>query len=174
MPTTTVCTIATSIFAWGIIATTASIAVSGARFRAAASLVGRCLCTGRSTAVSVAKAARIRFSISLQNLVGRAPERLSSKGLIRFTARKVAYTSAMSDADEHETLDSRLKNLRSGISDLAYQIDTYRSKTAAALGAGVFLSFLATLAAYDLVTGKGGVWLALGITRETLVWLARG
>ena len=80
----------------------------------------------------------------------------------------------MSDSDEHETLDSRLKNLRSGISDLAYQIDTYRSKTAAALGAGVFLSFLATLAAYDLVTGKGGVWLALGITRETLVWLARG
>jgi hypothetical protein len=80
----------------------------------------------------------------------------------------------MPDSDELETLDSQLRTLRSRISDLAYQVDTYRSKTAAALGAGVFLSFLATLAAYDLATGKGGVWLALGITRETLVWLARG
>jgi hypothetical protein len=80
----------------------------------------------------------------------------------------------MPDSDEHETLDSQLKNLRSSIGDLAYQVDTYKSKTAAALGAGVFLSFLATLAAYDVATGKGGVWLVLGITRETLVWLARG
>jgi hypothetical protein len=80
----------------------------------------------------------------------------------------------MPDSDELETIDTQLKNLRSSISDLAYQVDTYKSKTAAALGAGVFLAFLAALAAYDLVTGKGGVWLALGVTRETLVWLARG
>ena len=80
----------------------------------------------------------------------------------------------MPESDELETLDSQLKNLRSSISDLAYQVDVYRSKTAAALGAGVFLSLLATLAAYDLAMGKGGVWLVLGITRETLVWLARG
>jgi hypothetical protein len=36
----------------------------------------------------------------------------------------------------------------------------------------VFLVFLAAGAAYDLVARKGGVWLNLGLTRETLVWIA--
>jgi hypothetical protein len=80
----------------------------------------------------------------------------------------------MFDSDKVESLDIQLKNLRSSISDLGYQVDSYKTKTAAALGAGVFLSFLVALAAYDLVAGKGGVWLILGITRETLVWMASG
>jgi hypothetical protein len=80
----------------------------------------------------------------------------------------------MGDPDNVDFLDKQLSTLRSGISDLGYQIDSYKAKTAAALGAGVFLSFLAALAAYDLAAGNGGVWLIVGITREALGWIARG
>lgn len=80
----------------------------------------------------------------------------------------------MVDSDKVESLDTQLSNLRSGISDLGYQIDSYKTKTAAALGAGVFLLFLAALAVYDLAVGKGGVWLMVGITGEALTWLAIG
>jgi hypothetical protein len=80
----------------------------------------------------------------------------------------------MVDSDKVESLDAQLSRLRSGISDLGYEIDSYKTKTAAALGLGVFLAFLAALAAYDLAVGKGGVWLTVGITRESLTWLARG
>jgi hypothetical protein len=75
-------------------------------------------------------------------------------------------------ADNVEALDAQLKNLRSSISDLGYQVDSYKTRTAAAIGAGVFLLFLAAGAAYDLVARKGGVWLNLGLTRETLLWIA--
>ena len=78
----------------------------------------------------------------------------------------------MFDSDKVESLEAQLKHLRSSINDLGYQIDSYKTKTAAALGAGVFLSFLGALTAYDLFAGKGGVWLVLGIDRETLVWIA--
>lgn len=77
-------------------------------------------------------------------------------------------------SDKVESLDTQLNDLRSGISDLGYQIDSYRTKTAAALGAGVFLLFLAALAAYDLVAGKRGVWLMAGVSGDALVWLASG
>ena len=80
----------------------------------------------------------------------------------------------MPDSDSLERLDAQLQNLRSGISDLGYQVDSHKTKTAAALGAGVFLLFLAVGAAYDLVVGKGGVWLFLGISRKTLVWTSSG
>ncbi|HSE37175.1 MAG TPA: hypothetical protein VLG74_07730 [Blastocatellia bacterium] len=80
----------------------------------------------------------------------------------------------MVDSDNVESLETQLSNLRSGISDLGYQIDSYKTKTAAALGAGVFLLLLAALAAYDLAAGKGGVWLIVGITGEALTWLTSG
>ena len=80
----------------------------------------------------------------------------------------------MDDSDRVESLDTQLKNLRTSISDLGYQVDSYKTKTAAALGSGVFMLFLGVLVAYDLVTGRGGVWLFLGITREALVWMASG
>lgn len=80
----------------------------------------------------------------------------------------------MVDSDKVDSLDTQLSRLRSGISDLGYEIDSYKTKTAAALGVGVFLTFLTALAAYDLAVGKGGVWLIVGITRESLTWLARG
>jgi len=80
----------------------------------------------------------------------------------------------MVDSDNVESLDAQLQHLRSNISDLGYQLDSYRTKTAAALGAGVFLMFLAALTGYDLAVGKGAAWSVLGITRESMVWIASG
>ena len=56
--------------------------------------------------------------------------------------------------------------------DLYFQVESYKTKTAAALGGGVFMALLALLALYDLVAGKGAVWRSLQITSETLVWMA--
>lgn len=68
--------------------------------------------------------------------------------------------------------DAQLKVLRSSISDLAYEIDSYKARTAAALGAGVFLFLLAAGAIYDVIAGKSGIWLTLGVDHETLTWIA--
>ena len=68
--------------------------------------------------------------------------------------------------------DAELQSLRSQISDLGYQIDSYKTKKAAAFGLGVFLLLLAIGAVYDLVTGNSGVWMMLGVTRESLTWIA--
>ncbi|HXU08860.1 MAG TPA: hypothetical protein VN743_07665 [Blastocatellia bacterium] len=71
-------------------------------------------------------------------------------------------------------LDAELQSLRSQISDLGYQIDSYKTKKAAAFGLGVFLLLLAIGAVYDLVTGNSGVWMMLGISRDSLNWIAGG
>jgi len=68
--------------------------------------------------------------------------------------------------------DAELQSLRSQISDLGYQIDSYKTKKAAAFGLGVFLLLLAIGALYDLVTGNSGVWMMLGVTRDSLNWIA--
>lgn len=80
----------------------------------------------------------------------------------------------MPDPDKVESVDAQLNHLRSSIRDLGYQVDSYKAKTAAALGAGVFLLFLAIGAAYELAMGKGGMWLVLGVTRETVVSITSG
>jgi len=80
----------------------------------------------------------------------------------------------MPDPDDVEFLEAQLKKMRLSISDLGYQVDCYKTKTAAALGGGVFLLLLAAGAVYDLVAGKVGMWLTLGATRETLVWITSG
>jgi hypothetical protein len=80
----------------------------------------------------------------------------------------------MPDPDNVEFLEAQLKKMRSSIIDLGYQVDSYKTKTAAALGGGVFLLLLAAGAVYDLVAGKVGMWLTLGATRETLVWITSG
>ncbi len=77
----------------------------------------------------------------------------------------------MPDLDSVKSLDAQLEDLRSNISDLGYQVDSSKTKTAAALGTGVFLLLLAVGAVYDLAVGKGGVWLRLGITHEALIWI---
>jgi hypothetical protein len=80
----------------------------------------------------------------------------------------------MPDPDNVEPFDAQLQNLRSSISDLGHQVDSYKTKTAAALGGGVFLILLAAGAGYDLVVHKSGSWLMLGVNRETLMWIACG
>lgn len=75
---------------------------------------------------------------------------------------------------DHDSVESRLVQLRSNISDLGHAIDLYKAKTGAALGAGVFFLLLAVGAAYDLIVDKGKAWLALGIERATLVLIAAG
>jgi hypothetical protein len=73
-----------------------------------------------------------------------------------------------------DSVEARLVQLRSNISDLGHAIDLYKAKTGAALGAGVFLLLLAAGAAYDLIADKGKAWLALGIARDTLALIAVG
>jgi len=78
----------------------------------------------------------------------------------------------MSDPVSDELFDAQLKTLRSSISDLGHQVDSEKTATAGALGGGVFLLLLGVGAAYDLFTNKGAAWLTLGVTRETLNWIA--
>jgi len=76
------------------------------------------------------------------------------------------------NSNSQASIDSQLKNLRLSISDLGHQIDSYKTKSAASAGAGVFLLLLAALAAYDLLTGKSEVWKVQGLSREGLFWIA--
>src|SRR5262249_9002154 len=78
----------------------------------------------------------------------------------------------MPDLDRGNAVDAELQKLRSNISDLGYEIDSYKTKTAAALGGGVFLMLLAAGAGYDLLTSNGGVWLSVGLDHQQLVWLS--
>jgi hypothetical protein len=73
-----------------------------------------------------------------------------------------------------DILERRARVLRSKISDLATEIDAYKANIARCAGGGVFLFALAGLATYDLLTGKSGLWLSIGVTHENLLWLAIG
>ena len=64
--------------------------------------------------------------------------------------------------------------MRSRISDLGFELDAEKAGLGLAMGAGVFLILLAALAGYDLMTGKAGVWMSIGITRGTLNLVAYG
>jgi len=77
----------------------------------------------------------------------------------------------MPDPGIVESLDAQIENLRSSISDLGYEVDSYKTRTGAALGGGVFLLLLGAGAAYDLATNNGGTWLMLGVSREAFVWM---
>jgi hypothetical protein len=78
----------------------------------------------------------------------------------------------MPDSDNCESIDDQLRNLRSNISDLGYEIDSFKAKTAAALGLGVFLLALSALAMFDVLSVKQVVWQMLGVTRDALIWIA--
>ena len=80
----------------------------------------------------------------------------------------------MSRFETAESIDTQLTNLRSSISDLAHQIDLYKTKTGAALGGGVFLLLLAAGAYYDLIAGKAAAWSMIGLTQQTLLSIATG
>lgn len=80
----------------------------------------------------------------------------------------------MSRFESAESIDAQLTNLRSSISDLAHQIDLYKTKTGAALGGGVFMLLLAAGASYDLIVGKSAAWSMIGMTRQSLISIAIG
>jgi hypothetical protein len=76
--------------------------------------------------------------------------------------------------DEIASIDKQVVEARSRISDLGFEIDAEKASAGLAMGGGVFLILLAALAGYDLLTGKAGIWLAVGVTRDTLTWIAYG
>jgi hypothetical protein len=75
---------------------------------------------------------------------------------------------------EDNTLEHQIRDLRSKISDLAVEVDTHKANIARCAGGGVFLFALAALAAYDLFTGKSGLWLSVGVTHKNLLWVGIG
>ena len=77
-------------------------------------------------------------------------------------------------APEVSDLDARLKELRTRISDAGQAVDEYKAGTGMAMGGGVFLGLLALGAGYDLIFGKAGIWLSIGLSRSMLTWLAYG
>lgn len=93
---------------------------------------------------------------------------------MRLAQNSSAFLQSMRDSDQVESVDAQLKSLRSSISDLGYQVDSYKTRTAGALGAGVFLLLLAAGSFYDLIAGGGGVWARFGLNRATLIWIAGG
>jgi hypothetical protein len=77
----------------------------------------------------------------------------------------------MSDSAESNRLESRMKELRSLISEEGQAVDAYKATTAAALGAGVFLGLLALGGGYEIIADNAGLWLGLGITHSTIYWI---
>jgi len=76
--------------------------------------------------------------------------------------------------DESSSTEKHIIEVRAAISDLGFELDAEKAGLGVAMGAGVFLILLAALAGYDLMTGKAGVWIAVGITRDTLNLIAYG
>ena len=64
--------------------------------------------------------------------------------------------------------------MRGRIRDLGYEVKAHKASIALSMGAGVFLILLAAGAGYDLIAGKASIWSPLGITRDTLMWVAGG
>ena len=76
--------------------------------------------------------------------------------------------------DESSSTEKQIIEVRAAISDLGFELDAEKAGLGLAMGAGVFLILLAALAGYDLMTGKAGLWMAIGITRDTLNLVAYG
>jgi hypothetical protein len=73
---------------------------------------------------------------------------------------------------EHE--QDRVAALQAAIRDLGEKVDSYKARTAAALGGGVFALLLALGGAYDLARGNAAVWGAIGLTEAQVRWLTIG
>lgn len=73
---------------------------------------------------------------------------------------------------ESDQIEARIKQLHLKIDDIGYEIDAYKSKTAAAMGGGLFLLLLAAGALYDLATDNASIQFALGVTRYQFYLLA--
>ena len=69
-------------------------------------------------------------------------------------------------------VDRRMRELREQISDAGQQVDSYKARTAAALGGGVFLLLLAMGAWYEILAGTPSIWTAIGLTRTGFYFVA--
>lgn len=67
-----------------------------------------------------------------------------------------------------------MKETRSRISDLGFEIDARKAAVARSMGGAVFLLILGAGAAYDVVTHNAVLSIVMGVTRETLVRVAFG
>ncbi len=74
-------------------------------------------------------------------------------------------------ADDAARRTQRIAELKTRIREAGDRLDTYRAKTAAALGAAVFLFLLAIGGLYDLLKGNVSIQIALGIGRLGFIWL---
>lgn len=83
-------------------------------------------------------------------------------------------TEPASDESSLTEDEKQIIEVRAAISDLGFELDAEKAGLGMAMGAGVFLILLAALAGYDLFTGKSGVWMAIGITRDALNLAAYG
>lgn len=75
---------------------------------------------------------------------------------------------------EIRLIEEHLRDLGERISDAGRELDAYKTKTAAALGAGVFFLLLAMGGVYDIASNNLTLWLSVGVTREQLYWLTGG
>ena len=75
---------------------------------------------------------------------------------------------------EAVAIDQQLKETRSRISDLGFEIDARKAAVARSMGGAVFLLILGAGAAYDVVTHNAVLSIVMGVTRETLVRVALG
>ena len=64
--------------------------------------------------------------------------------------------------------------MKSRIEELGGRVDSYKARTAAAMGAGVFILLIAGGAVYDNFTKNRSVWGTLGVSRDGLSWVAGG
>lgn len=87
---------------------------------------------------------------------------------------RLTERNSAAEDDTSGELERRRVELRGRISDIGYEIDAAKAVMALMVGGGVFLLLLGLLAAYDLMSGKAGIYQPLGITRETLKWVAFG
>ena len=77
-------------------------------------------------------------------------------------------------SDQSGELEKHMVEVRGRISDMGYEIDASKAVAGYMMGGGVFLLLLGLLAAYDLLSGKAGIYQPLGITRDMLKWIAWG
>lgn len=61
---------------------------------------------------------------------------------------------------------ARIAELKNEIGELGSKIDSYKAKTAAAMGGGVFLLLLGGGGGYDLIKGNQSISVSIGISQD--------
>jgi hypothetical protein len=83
------------------------------------------------------------------------------------------HQSRMDPAGRRTDLQT-ITTLRNQIRDLGDEVDSYKAKTAGAMGGGVFLLLLAVGGAYDVINHNMALSNAIGISQAAFRWLVVG